>query len=125
MTRCGERVDHFAVRHRHYRHILQLAADDRTAQLQLGRLDIRHQARGPAAGKRGSKPSSAWGARSAAITSRLPDDMNSLTVWKNSCLRGVLAADELQVVDHQQVDRAQPRLERVGVLVAQRLQIRT
>jgi hypothetical protein len=42
--------------------------------------------------------------------------MNSLTVWKNSC-----CVASLQVVDHQQVDRAQPRLERVGVLVAQRL----
>ena len=45
---------------------------------------------------------------------------SALKVWKNSSCVEVLAGDELHVVDHQHVDRAEHLLEALHVLDAQR-----
>ena len=46
--------------------------------------------------------------------------ISALKVWKNSSWVEILAGDELHVVDHQHVDRAEHLLEAVHVLEAQR-----
>ncbi len=91
------------------------------AQVELGRADVRHQpgaepAREPRLEALERMRRAVGGdhqpfARRHELVDRVEEFL----------LRRILAADELEIVDHQQVDAAQPPLEAVRVLGAQGL----
>ena len=69
---------------------------------------------------RSSSPSRSDGDLSADSTTWRFWSASALKVWKNSSWVEFLADDELHVVHHQDVDRAEQLLERHGVLVPDR-----
>ena len=102
------------------RHRLQLLGDDVEPELEVRRVDVGDQPPGEARQNPALDPLKVLRAAIGGDHQALPRRDDLVHRVEELLLRGILAGDELDVVDHQQIGRAQPLLEAVGVLGAHR-----
>ncbi|GBD41128.1 hypothetical protein HRbin39_00506 [bacterium HR39] len=114
----GEELGHLA-RH-HHPHLLGLGLDDAEPQLVGGGVDVGHQPPGQPRADALLQPREVGGAAVGGnhdLASSLDQRVEGM---EELLLGAVLAADELDVVHHQHVDRAEHLLEVHGVFLAER-----